>query len=113
MSDIETAIIDEPMGPTPDMVARDLYTIGYAHVMGGLGLSEADAHADWAAWLAAHDRAVREQVAQEYGVGDLTSRPLYDAQERIGQLENLVNYLRRENRRLENSIARGEEQTRD
>lgn len=58
--------------------------------------------------LAAHDKALREQIAREHGIGDLTSRPLRDAQDEITRLENLVNYLRRENRRLENSIDRGE-----
>ena len=42
----------------------------------------------------------------EYGIEDLTSRPLRDAQDEITRLENLVNYLRRENRRLENTLAR-------
>lgn len=63
--------------------------------------------------IAAHDRELREQVAREYGIGDLTSRPLRDAQDEITRLESLVHYLRRENRRLENTIARGEDQTND
>lgn len=56
-------------------------------------------------WLAAHDRALREQIAREYGIGDLTSRPLRDAQDEISRLESLVRHLRRENRRLENTLA--------
>ena len=63
--------------------------------------------------LAAHDRALREQIAREHGIGDLTSRPLRDSQDEITRLESLVHYLRRENRRLENTIARGEDQTND
>ena len=63
------------------------------------------------AWLTAHDKALREQIAREYGIGDLTSRPLRDAQDEISRLESLVRYLRRENRRLENTIAREKDQT--
>ena len=63
------------------------------------------------AWLAAHDRALREQIAREYGIGDLTSRPLRDAQDEISRLESLVRYLRRENRRLENTLAWEKDQT--
>ena len=64
-------------------------------------------------WLAAHDRALREQIAREYGIGDLTSRPLRDAQDEIARLESLVNYLRRENRRLDNTIARRDQRCED
>lgn len=63
--------------------------------------------------LAAHDRALREQIAREYGIGDLTSRPLRDAQDKITRLESLVNYLRRENRRLENTLARRDQRCED
>ena len=64
-------------------------------------------------WLAARDRPLREQVARAYGIGDLTSRPLRDAQDEIKRLENLVRSLRRENRRLENTIARRDQRCED
>ena len=56
---------------------------------------------------------VREQIAREYGIGDLTSRPLRDAQDEITRLESLVYYLRRENRHLKNTIAWEKDQTND
>ena len=74
-------------------------------------VDEAEAAFDRA--IAAHDKALREQVAREYGIGDLTSRPLRDAQDKITRLESLVNYLRRENRRLENTIARRDQRCED
>ena len=75
------------------------------------GMSEEDGEMAFDRAIAAHDWALREQVAREYGIGDLTSRPLRDAQDEISRLESLVRYLRRENRRLENTIAREKDQT--
>ena len=68
----------------------------------GMPLDEAEAAFDRA--IAAHDQALREQIAQEYGIGDLTSLPLRDAQDKITRLESLVRYLRRENSRLEGAL---------
>ena len=100
----------EEYTPTMDEIKR-WYAGAVDEYRCDTGMSAEEGEAAFDRAIAAHDQALREQVAREYGVGDLTSRPLYDAQERIGQLEDLVHYLRRENRRLENSIARGEEQT--
>ena len=77
------------------------------------GMSRDEAEAAFDRAIAARDRALREQVARAYGIGDLTSRPLRDAQDEIKRLENLVRSLRRENRRLENTIARRDQRCED
>ena len=70
----------------------------------------AESAAEFDRWLAAHDQALREQIAREYGIGNLTSRPLYDAQTRIRDLEGTIRALRHENRRLENALEQEQEQ---
>ena len=51
--------------------------------------------------LAAAEPHLRRKWAEEWGVGDETSRPLYDARLRIGELEGEVHYKDREIRRLD------------
>lgn len=58
----EYAVIDE----NPDGLAGDLYAAGLTRVWPKM--TAEDAHAEFYAWLAAHDRKVREQVAQEIEV---------------------------------------------
>ena len=57
-------------------------------------------------WLAQVQREaaephLRRKWAEEWGVGDETSRPLYYARLRIGELEGEVHYKDREIRRLD------------
>ncbi len=51
--------------------------------------------------IAAAEPHLRRKLAEEWGVGDETSRPLYDARLRIGELEGEVHYKDREIRRLD------------
>ena len=51
--------------------------------------------------LAAAEPHLRKKWAEEWGIGDETSRPLYDARLRIGELEGEVHYKDREIRRLD------------
>ena len=62
-----------------------------------------------ALWPGKTEAEVRKQLAEEHGIGDATSRPLYDAQVEIGRLQGLVNRLRTRERELEDQIARGGE----
>ena len=63
-----------------------------------------------ALWPGKTEAEVRKQLAEEHGIGDATSRPLYDAQVEIGRLQGLVRHLRTRERELEDQIARGGEQ---
>ena len=51
--------------------------------------------------IAAAEPHLRKKWAEEWGIGDETSRPLYDARLRIGELEGEVHYKDREIRRLD------------
>ena len=62
-----------------------------------------------ALWPGKTEAEVRKQLAEEHGIGDATSRPLYDAQVEIGRLQGLVSHLRTRERELEDQIARGGE----
>ena len=53
------------------------------------------------ALVAAAEPHLRKKWAKEWGIGDETSRPLYDARLRIGELEGDIQYKDREIRRLE------------
>lgn len=55
------------------------------------------------------EQEVRAEFAREHGIGDHTSRPLYDAQREIERLQGLVLHLRLRERDLEGQIARGGE----
>ena len=54
-----------------------------------------------AAVIEAAEPYLRKKWAEEWGIGDETSRPLYDARLRIGELEGEVHYKDREIRRLD------------
>ena len=102
----------EEYTPTMDEI-KNWYAGGVDEYWCDTGMLRDEAEAAFDRAIAAHDRALREQVARAYGIGDLTSRPLRDAQDEIKRLENLVRSLRRENRRLENTIARRDQRCED
>ena len=51
--------------------------------------------------IAAAEPHLRKKWAEEWGIGDETSRPLYDARLRIGELEGDIQYKDREIRKLD------------
>ena len=59
-------------------------------------------HADSA--LAAAEPNLRKKWAEEWGIGDETSRPLYDARQRIRELEGDVRYTNSEIQRLNRAL---------
>ena len=66
-------------------------------------------------WLAEERAQARREAitefAKQHGIGDLESRPLYDAEQYIADLESEVEWLRRENRRLEEQAVTTQPET--
>ena len=56
--------------------------------------------------VAAAEPHLRRKWAEEWGIGDETSRPLYDARLRIGKLEGDIRYKDRRIRELERELNR-------
>lgn len=81
--------------------------------MGTVGREEAVSRVS--NWLAQERAQARREAvvefAKQHGIGDLESRPLYDAQQYIADLESEVGWLRRENRRLAEQAATAEADT--